>query len=138
MSFRRTVGAFLSLIYISVNCLFAHAYEINTLASRTTLKPVVFHIQDVHMNVAAQERISETVQNLIHHRGVRLVALEGAFETLDFSPFTKRFHEEALKKAADVMLKENRMPGGLHAAFCATLSPDVVSLQTVGVDDESA
>lgn len=92
---------------------------------------VVVHIQDVHMNAEAQSHIGKTVQALIDSRAIGLVALEGAFEPLDFARFRNFPYSDVIESVADYFLKTDRITGPVHAALTSkTPIPPFV-----GVDD---
>ncbi|MCG3203421.1 MAG: hypothetical protein KCHDKBKB_00079 [Elusimicrobia bacterium] len=94
---------------------------------------IILHIQDVHMNPEAQTNIGKTIQELIDHQQVDLIALEGAFGPINLTDFRSFPHQDTLHKVADFLLKENKISGPLHAAL--RLRPDQVLPPLVGVDD---
>lgn len=93
--------------------------------------PVIIHIQDVHMNLEAQENIGKTVESLMAQGRVDLLALEGTFGPLDMERF-KNFERPAIiREVAGYLLRENKISGPVHAALTGGKSVPPV----VGVDD---
>ncbi|MBK8575585.1 MAG: hypothetical protein IPN90_07890 [Elusimicrobia bacterium] len=94
-------------------------------------RPVVIHIQDVHGNFEAQWNIRQTVQALIDRNVVGLVALEGAFGTIDLSRYRAFPNHETIGDVADYLLKKNKISGPVHAGFTSVhpIPP------FVGIDD---
>jgi signal transduction histidine kinase len=94
--------------------------------------PVVLHIQDVHQNADAQRNIGELVGVLARAHLTDVVALEGSWRPLDFSSYRNFPYPGAVRRAADYLLKENRITGPIHAA----VTGDGSFPRLVGVDDE--
>jgi len=93
----------------------------------------VVYLQDVHMNPEAQANIGKVVQELIDHRKVDLIALEGASTPIDLSRFRNFPRPDVTRMVADYFLKTQRISGPIHAALTsAEPIPPVV-----GVDDEA-
>ena len=69
----------------------------------------------------------------IPHPPSLLVALEGAFGPIDLSRFREFPNQDAVRKAADYLLKENKISGPIHSAFT---SPKPIP-PFVGVDDSA-
>ncbi len=92
--------------------------------------PVVLHVQDVHMNSEAQRNISGALQQLIDNEKVRLLALEGAFHSIDLTPFRKFPDRTSVFNVADYMLQEGKISGAIHAAVFAEKT-----VSTIGIDD---
>ncbi len=93
--------------------------------------PIVIHIQDVHQNAEAQENISLTLRELIRGGRLNLVALEGSFETMDFSRFRSYEDADSVRKVTDYLLREGKISGAVHAAFASEKAPP----KFAGVDD---
>jgi hypothetical protein len=89
-------------------------------------------IQDVHRNFEAQNHIGQTLQKLMHDSRVDLVALEGACDSIDLSPFHAYSDHMSIEKAADYLLKTQRISGAVHAGLIWTPSP---LPPFIGVDD---
>jgi hypothetical protein len=91
----------------------------------------VIHIQDVHRNTEAQWNIRETVSALLGTGQVSFLALEGATEQIALQPYLDFPHPDAVRLAADYLLRENDISGPIHAALTAqqTLPP------VLGIDD---
>ncbi|MBI3012169.1 MAG: hypothetical protein HYY63_00920, partial [Elusimicrobia bacterium] len=104
-----------------------------TKKGENTQEKIVLHIQDVHLNPEVQKNIGKSVQELIHSGQVDLVALEGAFEPMDFTRFRNFPHQEAIRKVADYLLRQNKISGAVHTAYS---SPHTIP-PFVGVDDSS-
>lgn len=85
----------------------------------SSIRPVVIHIQDVHMNAEAQWNIREAVRSLLQTGRVNLVALEGASEEIPLQPFVDFPNRRAVEAAAGHLLKENKISGPIHAAMTA-------------------
>jgi len=88
-------------------------------------------IQDVHQNAEAQKNIGETIRHLVREKKIDLIALEGAFGPIDLIPFRSFPHAATRNIVADLLLKENKIGGPLHAAL--TLPQSIPPI--VGVDD---
>jgi len=98
--------------------------------------PIVIQVQDVHQNAEAQNNIAQIVGRLAPIASV--VGLEGTTETIDLSSFRSFPDQEAVKAAADFLLKENKISGPIHAAMTAAKecreAPDDFPA-VVGIDD---
>lgn len=81
--------------------------------------PIVIHIQDVHRNAEAQNNIREVVSRLLATGQVGLLALEGATEKIALQSYVDFPHPEAVRLAADYLLRENVISGPIHAALTA-------------------
>ncbi|MCG3205146.1 MAG: hypothetical protein KCHDKBKB_01864 [Elusimicrobia bacterium] len=92
----------------------------------------VIHISDIHLNHEAQENIGNMVTQLMKAGEVRLVALEGAFETIHMDRFRSFSDQDALRRAAKYALKKNQISGAVHS--CLTFDGKAPAL--VGIDDE--
>ncbi len=97
----------------------------------------VIHIQDVHRNREAQENIGKAVQSLIENKTVDLVALEGAFEPMDFSWVRSYPHQDAVKSSADWLLKENHISGPIYTAYTLRLRSGQALPKFIGIDEKS-
>jgi hypothetical protein len=93
--------------------------------------PIVVHIQDVHNNAQAQINIRDTVYSLGRSGAVSRVALEGAHGPIRLQPYWGYANQNVVAKAADSLLKKNRISGPVHAA----LSLGGRQVDFVGVDD---
>lgn len=93
--------------------------------------PVVVHIQDVHNNAQAQINIRDTVYSLGRSGAVSRVALEGAHGPIRLQPYWGYANQKVVAKAADSLLKKNRISGPVRAA----LSLGNSHVEFVGVDD---
>lgn len=93
--------------------------------------PVVVHIQDVHNNAQAQINIRDTVYSLGRSGAVSRVALEGAHGPIRLQPYWGYANQKVVAKAADSLLKKNRISGPIRAA----LSLGNSHVEFVGVDD---
>ncbi|MBK8575856.1 MAG: hypothetical protein IPN90_09320 [Elusimicrobia bacterium] len=93
--------------------------------------PLVLHIQDVHMNAEAQRNIGAAIEGLLAEGKANLLALEGASGEIPLQPFRDFQNRQALRQAADYLLKENKISGPIHAALSGTgpLCP------VIGIDD---
>jgi len=92
---------------------------------------ILIHIQDVHRNQEAQKNIGATLQELMAQNQIDLVALEGGFEPLDFSPFREFSHQGSVQTVADYLLRENKLTGAVHAGLVSSAKIPPF----VGVDD---
>jgi hypothetical protein len=99
----------------------------------TPMSPLVIHIQDVHHNLDAQRRIAALTRALTEgaDRPVDVVALEGAWETIDPTPFREFSDRATVEQTMDQLLQGNKISGPVYAA--CTGSGPFPSL--VGVDD---
>jgi ADP-ribose pyrophosphatase YjhB (NUDIX family) len=93
--------------------------------------PLVVHIQDVHKNSQAQKNIRDTVYSLVRSGAVSRVALEGAHGPIRLRPYLEYPNQKVVARAADSLLKKQRISGPIHAALSLGQSPAVF----VGVDD---
>jgi|GEM_PF-3730584 len=93
----------------------------------------VVYIQDVHLNADAQNNIAETVRSLVEHKTVGCLALEGAWEPMDFSRFRSFPDKPAVQKAANLLLSQNVITGPVVTALTGPVEFPVVE----GVDDEA-
>lgn len=103
-------------------------HEPNSSSSRN-VPVILFH--DVHLNIEAQRNIGNALQELIENNQVSLIALEGAFSPIDFTPFRTVPHRDTVQKVADAMLEENKISGPVHACLTSVSSVPAV----VGIDD---
>jgi len=93
--------------------------------------PLIVHIQDVHKNIEAQKNIGGALAALMTDRRVSLLALEGAFGTIDLKRLAAFPRQDVVRAVADSFLSENKMSGAARAAYLtARAGQDVV-----GVDD---
>src|SRR3989338_3709728 len=97
-------------------------------SSWKTGDPIVIYIQDAHLNKDAQRNIGKSIQHFIAHGKPDLVALEGAFGLIDLSSFREFPNQDAVKKVADYLLKENNISGAIHTAFT---SPRTIPLNSI-------
>ena len=99
--------------------------------------PIIVHVKDVHQNLAAQRNIAALVgrvASLPHAAGnPAMVALEGVFGPVDLSRYRSTPYKSSLKKAADFLLKENKITGPVHTLLTVGAADAVLT----GVDDES-
>ena len=93
----------------------------------------VIHILDVHKNDDAQRNIGKAVQSLIDAGVPGLVALEGASSPIELARFRAFPDREAVRQAADYLLREHKISGPVHAAM---IHPASVSFPPfIGIDD---
>ncbi|MCG3204757.1 MAG: hypothetical protein KCHDKBKB_01474 [Elusimicrobia bacterium] len=102
----------------------------NTPGSSEPSQKIVVHIQDIHMNQEAQQNIGAAILGLVQKKSVDLVALEGAFEPIDLTPYQTYPHQDSVQKVADYLLRENKISGPVHALMTSPSSP-----QILGIDD---
>ncbi len=96
--------------------------------SFTSENPHIIHIQDAHGNAQGQRKVSELILRLSKERGVKIVFLEGAVETLDSS---------YLQLDQDPLLNENVLEhlvdlGEINAAELALLQDG--NLRVIGIE----
>jgi len=102
-------------------------------------RPLLFLIQDVHMNSQAQENISfvlQEIQNFYQdhlQKKAPLLGVEAASGPFDFSEYRKVPDPVVLKYIADILLKENQIAAVSH--FGLTSKFPLPSI--VGVDNPS-
>lgn len=106
--------------------------EISVANKSNTLKTVLF-LEDVHLNAEAQKNLRDTVASLIEQKKVGLVALEGAFANDNFNlPLIHAGpYKKSVGKAADYLLKTQKISGPIHAALTSRSTPPPF----MGVDD---
>ncbi|MGQ0645435.1 MAG: hypothetical protein ACT4O3_08085, partial [Elusimicrobiota bacterium] len=85
------------------------------------------------MNADAQKNIGKAVQELMDKGRAGLVALEGAFDPIDIARFRAFPDQDAVRKAADYLLREHKISGPVHAAFTSPAKIPAI----VGVDDRT-
>jgi hypothetical protein len=93
--------------------------------------PLVLYLQDVHQNAEAQKNLSRVTQSLIDAGTVDLVALEGAFSSINLMPLREFPDREALRQSADFLLRENKISGPVHGALVAEKPAPLL----LGIDD---
>jgi len=93
----------------------------------------IVHIQDVHLNEEAQRNIGGAVQSLLDHKKIDLVALEGAFDTLQMEEIRGFPHKDVIEGVADYMLRHGKISGAVYTGL-TNASPGV---PFVGVDDKT-
>ncbi|OVE76623.1 hypothetical protein BVX98_05480, partial [bacterium F11] len=99
--------------------------------SKGSSEKIILHIQDIHQNHEAQTNISQTLQKLFQEEKVDLVALEGAFDSIDLAVFNNYPDQESVQRMADYFLKEGKISGPITAALTSgTKIPPIV-----GIDD---
>ena len=104
---------------------------VRTVSSHENVETTVLHIQDIHLNTEAQRNIGEVVQELMSREHVDLVALEGAFGPIDLRFFRTFPHQDMVRNVADLLLRENKISGPIHAAL--TSAKKIPPF--VGIDD---
>jgi hypothetical protein len=96
-------------------------------------KGVVVNIQDIHMNLEAQRNMAGAVESLMTKGQAGLLALEGAFGDTRVELYRTFPNKEALRMAADYMLRKNGITGPVFAAL--THKGNIPPI--VGVDDKA-
>ncbi|OVE78173.1 hypothetical protein BVX98_01165 [bacterium F11] len=97
-----------------------------------SMKNVVFHIQDIHMNTEAQNNIGAAIQSLVQKNQINFVALEAAFGPIDLTPFQTFHNQDIIHKVADYLFREHKITAPLHTALKSSLpSPPLI-----GIDDK--
>lgn len=86
--------------------------------ARGRARGMVIHLMDIHGDEPAQRALGETLNALVE-AGADLLALEGAFASLDVEGFRGALDAGVRQKTADFLLAENRISGPLHAALTA-------------------
>jgi hypothetical protein len=97
------------------------------------VKGVVVNIHDIHMNLEAQRNMAGAVESLMTKGQAGLLALEGAFGDTRVELYRTFPDKEALRMAADCLLREDEITGPVFAA----LTHDGVIPPVVGVDDKA-
>ncbi|MBI3293027.1 MAG: hypothetical protein HYZ73_09545, partial [Elusimicrobia bacterium] len=89
----------------------------------------VILMQDAHGNPEAQRNLGKALQVLIDQQAIGLVALEGAFDPIDLTPFRTFPHQDTIQKVADYLLREQQISGPIHTAFTSpTAIPPIVGV----------
>lgn len=104
----------------------------NKSISKNPSAPIVFHIQDIHLNTEAQSNIQATLAELSKTKKIDFIALEGASEWIDLTWFQSFSNRTAVQMASDYLLKEKKISGPISLAMREREAPPVV-----GVDDET-
>ncbi|MBK8575788.1 MAG: hypothetical protein IPN90_08955 [Elusimicrobia bacterium] len=92
---------------------------------------IILHVQDVHLNAAAQSNISALVTAVAARQAVEVVGLEGAFGPLDFSRYRAYPRRDTIREVARALLEKGDISGPIHAALSEESPPPA----TIGVDD---
>jgi len=88
-------------------------------------------IQDVHLNQEAQNNISKILTELIGSKKADFIAVEGAFEEFDFSPFRDFPDKKITQDVADAFLKDNRIGAPSYVGVTSENPPPLF----MGVDN---
>ncbi len=123
-------GAILPATHLKLPLAFANLKSANFPAGWKPSDSLVIYIQDVHQNSEAQQNISKSVEELIGQGRIDFVALEGAFEPVNLSRFREFKDQNAVRKTADYLLRENKISGPIHAALSGTHETKII-----GIDD---
>jgi hypothetical protein len=91
----------------------------------------VVHILDIHANAEAQTNISKTVQNLLQEKKLHKILLEGDSQSLPISNFRTYPNQDAVRQVVDVIFRDNKISGPIHAALVSKQSVPGV----IGIDD---
>jgi len=94
----------------------------------------VIHIQDSHINPAAQFNIVKIIEQIATKHDISLMCLEGASTELDTSFYDKFPDDEAKHRVAGFFVKRNLFTG---AEFYKILHKNQY-LKTIGVEDKEA
>ncbi len=108
--------------------------SVRRIVGPSTSRKTVIHIQDVHRNPEAQANIARALQTLIGQNQVGLVALEGAFDPIDFSSVKKFPYPDSVKAVADYLLKTQKISGAVYAMLTLRLRSGQAIPAVVGVD----
>lgn len=93
---------------------------------------LVLLLQDVHMNIEAQENIAGVLLQLTEKHPALLVGVEGAFGSFDFTWYRSFKNKELVKAVADCFLKMNKIAAPSFVGLTATPA----WTKFVGVDDK--
>jgi hypothetical protein len=93
--------------------------KLSLAAGSDTHSPLVIHIQDVHRNMEAQKNIRDLVSGLLGTGQIGLLALEGTAGKISLQSYVDFPYPDAVRLAADYLLKENEISGPIHAALTA-------------------
>ena len=91
----------------------------------------VVHIQDVHLNPEAQTNIAEVIKDVAAEGQIDLLAVEGAFGSVDLSSLNSYPYPDSIKKAADYLFAQKKIGGPMWAAITANSTLPTF----LGVDD---
>ncbi|MBV9079849.1 MAG: hypothetical protein JO102_01880, partial [Elusimicrobia bacterium] len=95
---------------------------------KTGAAPVVL-LQDVHLNAEAQRNLARLIVSLADGRAADVMAVEGAFETFDFTPY-RAFPADLRSRVSKIYLDAARLGAPSFAGITAAAAPAIV-----GVDD---
>ena len=79
-----------------------------------TPRPVVLHIQDIHLHAEAQTQIAGAVRSLLSADAVDAIALEAGFGPMDFGRLFRFPIPEAVDRMADGLLRYGEMPKSVN------------------------
>lgn len=85
--------------------------------ARPSPGPVFVLLQDVHANSDAQANLARAVASLTDGGVADRVGLEGGWGTLPLAPYRQFPRRDAVKRAADSLLKEGRISGPVFAGL---------------------
>ncbi|MCG3204169.1 MAG: hypothetical protein KCHDKBKB_00875 [Elusimicrobia bacterium] len=88
-------------------------------------------VQDIHMNLEAQENIGKALLPICQNNRTDVIFLEGAFQPLDLSAYRDFSDRPAVVNVADYLLSKLKISGPIHAALTSQISLPPL----VGVDD---
>ncbi|OVE77333.1 hypothetical protein BVX98_03070 [bacterium F11] len=95
---------------------------------------VVLHLQDIHLNVEAQENLTRLLQHLINSKEKFVIGLEGGIGVFDYDHMRNPdLHQERLD-LGNYFLREGKMDA---ASYVGLTSPTDLPV-FVGVDDKEA
>lgn len=108
-----------------------------SLPSGSNPEKIVIYIQDVHMNFEAQANIGKGLKRILNKQLASGVALEGAFNELDLTPFQTYSDQKSVRAVADYLLKNHKITGPIHAILTDRPRSTVNGRPfIIGVDDK--
>ncbi|MCG3203427.1 MAG: hypothetical protein KCHDKBKB_00085 [Elusimicrobia bacterium] len=96
-------------------------------------QPPVVIVQDIHMNPEAQTNIAGILQELINHKKVGAVGVEGAFDVFDFQPFRRFEDKQTVKTVTEAFLKKNLLAAASYVGVTSPTEPPLF----IGMDDHA-
>ncbi|MFN0118277.1 MAG: hypothetical protein ACKVQC_08330, partial [Elusimicrobiota bacterium] len=93
--------------------------------------PPVVILQDVHLNLEAQNNIASVLQALIDHKKIEFVGIEGAFDTFDFGPFRSLPDKKIGREITQSFFENGILSAPSYVGIISKAEPPLF----VGVDD---
>lgn len=91
--------------------------KVSVPAGFSPTSPLVLHIQDIHGNEQAQRHIGALIESLVSKRQANIIGLEGTTGVIALQRFQNFQNREAVRRAADFLLRDQKISGPIYAAL---------------------